>query len=458
LLDSADAHGRDIKMAGLVIIGLDFGMALTKCAVAIQPPSQSTMEKVVVAFQEKEQRQRFHLPSCVWTGGGSIALEALGLSDVAECQLGLKRRLLDAWAHGDQEVVPGACVTECGFFFLARVLARVRRAVVAHLERRYPGAEWTWVVNAATPASRGSMEVATPREAQMKALVARALAYVERYPDACEVVRVEQLASAIAEADRLVEREGTARRVAVLRESLAAALFALQADDAESGTWLTVDVGALTTDTSLFFFSPDQQYRIAAYYAMTSRVGGMEPVATAIAARSAVPVQLAHARIASLSASDLESAPEFGKLTTTVRNSVGDTLRAAWTTGNAFKHLFVDQPGGRECLFRFLLVGGGSCTRAMQAFLRRWQWHAFKHIPPGTVVARIPHAFGILWPDGTVDHSKHPRDSDHPILAVACGLAQQPWEMPRFQNITSMRGAGKVPRADRVEQYWWGGN
>lgn len=447
-------------MAGLVIIGLDFGMALTKCAVSIQPPKQSTMKKVVVAFDDEEGRQRFHLPSCLWTNSDSISVVKRDLPGVAKCHLGLKRRLLDAWSVADEEVVPGAYVTECVFYVLAQVLARVRRAVVAHLQTKYPGAKWTWVVNAATPSERrGLVDPSFAREAHMKALVARALAFVERSPETKGAFRIEHLRAAVAEADQFVEREGTARRVTILRESLAAALFALQADDAERGTWLTVDIGALTTDTSLFFFSPDQQYRIAAYYSMASRRGGMEAVAIAIAERAGVPAHLAHAQVGGLSRSALQSAPEFGTLTTTVQESVGDTLRAAWTAEKkAFDHLFEDLPTGRKCRFRLLLVGGGSCTAAMQAYLTRWRWNVFSHLPPDAVVAHIPNAFGVLYPNGVVDHSRHLGDSDHPILAIACGLAQQPWEMPKFQNIIQGHVAAKVPSADRVDPDWWGGN
>jgi hypothetical protein len=446
-------------MAGLVIIGLDFGMALTKCAVSIQPPNQSTMKKVVVAFDDEEGRQRFHLPSCLWTNSDSISVVKRDLPGVAKCHLGLKRRLLDAWSVADEEVVPGAYVTECVFYVLAQVLARVRRAVVAHLQTKYLGAKWTWVVNAATPSERrGLVDPSFARETHMKALVARALAFVERSPETKGAFRIEHLRAAVAEADQFVEREGTARRVTILRESLAAALFALQADGAERGTWLTVDVGALTTDTSLFFFSPDQQYRIAAYYSMASRRGGMEAVAIAIAARAGLPAHLAHAQVGGLSKSALQSAPEFGTLTTTVQKSVDATLCEAWTAENAFNHFFEDLPTGRKCRFRLLLVGGGSCTAAMQAYLTRWKWKAFIHLPPDAEVARIHHAFGVLYPNGVVDHSRRPGNSDHPILAIACGLAQQPWEMPKFQNIIKGQQAGTVPSADRVDPYWWGGN
>lgn len=450
-------------MAGLVIIGFDFGMALTKCAVAIQPPSQSELERVVVEFRDEDGEERFHLPSRVWTNEDSISLDKIDLPGIADCHLGLKRRLLDAWAGADEELVSGAYVTECVFFALTRILARVRRSVDSHLRRQYPGASWTWVVNAATPSARGISGAVTARELQMKSLIARVLAFVEAHPDIAGASRIVDLRAEVAEAEALSLRHATARRVAILRESLAAALFALQADDAVTGTWLTVDVGALTTDTSLFFFRPDtltdgREFRVAAYYAMASRIGGMQSVADALVTRDDLPAHAAHDRLGGLAQGELESLAEFGQLTEIVRQSIGDTLRGAWESENPYFHLFEDTPRGRRCRFRLLLVGGGSCTPAMCDFLRCWTWHAFNHFPPEAVVARIPYAFGVLLANGTVDHSQHPADLDHPILAVACGLAQQPWEMPRFDNIPQGPARGVPPRSGRIEEDWWGGN
>jgi hypothetical protein len=449
-------------MAGLVIIGIDFGMALTKCAVAIQPPNQSTMERVVLAFHDEDGEQHFHLPSSVWTNADAVSLDDVDLPGFTDCHLGLKRFLLVAWDSADEELVPGAYVTECVFYLLVQVLARVRRAVSAHLARTYPGATWTWVVNAATPSERGVLSRSSAREVQMKALVARALAYVERYPETAGAFKVAELRGAVAEADRLALLSSTEKRVTILRESLAAALFALQADDAERGTWLTVDVGALTTDTSLFFFSPETrpdgtEYRVAAYYAMASRTGGMHDLVDEIVKRESLSVRFAHARLGTLSEAEFRSLHSFGALQRAVESSIRDTFKAAWSLDRPYFHLFEDSPRGRQCRFRLLLVGGGSCTSGVRACLRGWQWDAMRHLPPESVVARISNAFGVMWADGVVDHSLHPGESDHPILAIACGLAQQPWEMPRFDSIPQGHAGGVVPVRDRVEQDWWGG-
>jgi hypothetical protein len=450
-------------MAGLVIIGLDFGMALTKCAVAIQPPNQSSMESVVLAFRDEDGKQNFHLPSAVWTNADALSLDDLDLPGFTDCHLGLKRRLLAAWDSADEELVPGAFVTECVFYVLVQVLSRVRTAVAAHLNRTYPGATWTWVVNAATPCERDTSIGAAAREIQMKGIVARALAYAERYPGIAGAFKLADLRAAVAEADRLAVMGQTEKRVTILRESLAAALFALQADDAERGTWLTIDVGALTTDTSLFFFSPETrpdgtEYRVAAYYAMASRTGGMHELVAALARREKLAPHLAHARLGALSESEFGSLQPFAALRFAVESSIKDTLKRAWPSDRAYFHLFQDTPRGRKCRFRLLLVGGGSCTSGMRAHLRGWKWDALNHLPPDAVVARIPNSFGVMWADGLVDHSLHPEEADHPILAIACGLAQQPWEMPRFDSIPQGRAGGVVPMRDRVEQDWWGGN
>lgn len=450
-------------MVGRVIIGLDFGMALTKCAVAIQPPNRSELERVVVAFRNEDGEEYFHLPSRVWTSNDSIALDELSLTGPTECHLGLKGRLLNAWVASDEELVSGAYVTECAFYALTQILARVRRAVISHLQRRYPGADWRWFVNAATPCERGVTGGVTAREMQMKALVSRVLAFIEQNPETDRPFKFDELRDAVADADRIAFHSGTEKRVTILRESLAAALFALQADDAVRGTWLTVDVGALTTDTSLFFFSPEVlpgggEFRVAAYYAMASRLGGMHTVASALVQRGVVPAHEAYKWVGELTELELASRAEFRVLKDTVLQSIADTLKGAWISRNAFGHLFEDTSNGRRCQFRLLLVGGGSCTPAMRAFLERWKWHAFEHVSPEAVLARIPYAFGVLFADGVVDHGLHPADVDHPILAIACGLAQQPWEMPHFDNIPSGHIGAVVPHAGRTDEYWWGGN
>ncbi len=445
-------------MAGLVIVGLDFGMALTKCAVAIQPPNQSNLERLVVAFEDDDGHQRFHLPSCVWTNATSIALYESELEGRTQSHLGLKRALLDAWAESDVEFAPPAYVTECAFFALSRILARARRAIEVHLASTYPGAAWTWVVNAAIPSERGVGDQPTAREVQMKSLMSRVLAYVEANPNIDGPTELSSISREVAEASRIAETMGTSRRVMVVRESLAAALFALQADDAEAGTWLTVDVGALTTDTSLFFFSPDENHRVAAYYSMASRKGGMHAVALALARVRGVSMSHAHAALAGSPVRELSETTEFKELETAVNACIRETLRAAWNVENAFSHLFRDSASGRECRFQLLLVGGGSSHEAMREVLSKWRWHAFHHAPPTAVGARIPYAFGVLWSDGSADHLHHPMDVDHPILAVACGLTQQPWDMPRFDTLAQGKSGGRVPPKDRLEQDWWGGN
>ena len=295
----------------------------------------------------------------------------------------------------------------------------------------------------------------------MNALVARALAYVERHPDFAGALPIRLLRSVVEEAARLVAAGDAAKRVTILRESMAAALFALQSDDAERGTWLTVDVGALTVDTSLFFFSPQEEFRVAAYYAMASRVGGMQAVALKLAAHAQQPEHLAHELLESVDQDTVEATAEFKQLTKTVRDAVADTMKQAWQADNAYRHLFEELPEGRRCRFSLLLVGGGSASPVVQSYLRQWRWHAFSHLPPTVNVARIPQTFGVLWANGVVDHTIHPRPVDHPILAIACGLAQQPWEMPSFDNLGAGELGGRVPMVGmqlQPNEYWWGGN
>lgn len=450
-------------MAGLVIIGFDFGMALTKCAVAIQPPNQTVLERVVVAFQDPDGEECFYLPSRVWTNSESISLNKDDLHGDVDCRPELKRLLLEAWSGADTAVMPGVLVTECAFFLLTRILARVRRAVDSHLRREYPGATWTWMVNAATPCERNMLDEENAREEQMKQLMAQVLAFVEQYPNIDGASRHVGLRAEVAQAKQLAQRNATARRVTVVRESLAAALFALQADDAVAGTWLTVDVGALTTDTSLFFFSPetgpdDVVFRIAAYYAMTSAEGGMQLVATALMQHDHVPPHVVDATIGALSAEELESMEAFTSLTTIVSGSIANTLRIATAAEDWYDHLFSDNGLERECQFRLLLVGGGSCVPAMITFFQQWNWHVLAHVPPDVVEARIPQAFGVLSADGVVDHDTHPHSSDHPILSIACGLAQQPWEMPRFDNLPLDPDRRRVHPPERADPPWWGGN
>ena len=449
-------------MRGIVIIGLDFGMALTKCAVAIQPPNQSNFERFVIGFDDDAGGDRFHLPSGVWLDQSGISIREADLAEDGIFHSGLKRRLIEAWTNADSEVVPGVYVTECVFFALASILARVRRSVSKHLDTTgYSGVTWTWIVNAATPAERGMINETTneptPREQQMRALVACALAYAEKNPtldDGC--FKQADLAEAVKNASYLVESGGVKKRVHVIRESLAGALFALLADDAERGTWLTVDMGALTTDTTLFFFEPREEFRVAAYYAMNSKIGGVQIIAEWISATHELNLHEAHASMREMSAEEMREVEAFAEACAIVKDAINATMRDAWKTKDAGKHLFMDAGGSRRCLFQFLLIGGGSSAPAIKAFIAKWIWHAFQHLPAKAKVAEIPRETALLSSDGVPDYEFTLDERDQPILAIACGLAQQPWEMPPFANIPE--DGGRTPPRNRLDQDWWGGN
>lgn len=448
-------------MNGLVILGLDFGMALTKCAVAVQPPGQAEMKRSVLRFRTEDRVEVFHVPSAVWSNRDAISLHELDLPGVTSFHDGLKSQLLEAWAGSQSDPRSCAHAEELAFFLLAQVIANARRTVEAHLDREYPGARWTWMVNAATPAASASQEQVGDRERCMRALVAKAVAYAEANPAMTGAFPAGRLRSAMAEAESAVVAKGVEKRVTILRESLAAALFALQADDAERGTWLTIDVGALTTDTSLFFFAPEEEFRVAAYYAMVSEIGGMHEVARSYSTANRIPVHAAHESLRNLDSRALSGNAEYRNLEGTVGESIKRTLQSTCQSQgmqSAMWHLFEDHAGGRRCKFRLLLVGGGSSMPAMRERLANWRWLAFPHDPPDAVVARVPRDFMIMSSDGVIRRASVLPDNEHPILSIACGLAQQPWEMPSFDTIPAGRSGEEVRRAQRADEDWWGGN
>ena len=446
-------------MPGFVIIGLDFGMALTKCAVAIQPPRQTEYEQFVVAFEGDDGIDRVHTASGVWADDESVSLRGFDIKDDAVFLHGVKEKLLHDLDAGEESNLDGTLsAADAVFVSLAGILADVKRRVAEYLESTYPGATWNWIVNAATPAVRANDVALTPREVRMKELVEQALAYAECYPKFDGTVSRADIAEARAEAKRSASK--VAPQVSVLRESLAGALFALMADDAEEGIWFTIDIGALTTDTSLFFFSPAAggQNREAAYSAMASSLGGMQALAESIACAEALELPDAHRRIAELELEEVRDIDAFGPLTDAVDQSIGATLKGACRLGAVYAEFFDEAQQPIRSKFQFLILGGGSSNVAVRDWLSKWVWRACReHHPAPCVVKGIPDSVRVLLPDGQKAAFEEFDEADHAIVAIALGLAQRPWEMPRSTIVTPEDIAPVATRVP-VDNPFWGGH
>ena len=265
----------------------------------------------------------------------------------------------------------------------------------------------------------------------MRSLIERAWNVAQRIRNAEDRLPIASALRLIDElyATPLLPKESTP--VEVIPEALAAAHFQITAEGVEPGNWLTVDVGALTTDTSYFFFNPGHDYRIACYSTLQStQVGTNQLVKPA----QMIEVKGLHytpheaiARNPTLATEHADFNAVLKKIMTAVKSGLveamkhqGESISAIYTHGTP--------------RFRVLLVGGGSDHQAIAPRIQSWQMEGIGRVECAmTTTARIPKSVQVLGADAVLRSSLIPT-ADHAILTIAVGLAQRRIDLPRWRT------------------------
>jgi hypothetical protein len=432
---------------GHLYIGLDFGMALTKVAVWAKLAVEQRPTRFVVEFPKDDpmlnaldQDRAPYVPSALWTANGGIFGVPSPRARTMTRIDGIKRMLLDGWNAEEQSdpLLPEALRSDAGWnaeklaiLKLAFILRHANVAIDRWSAAAHPGARWGKLINAAIPPEEGEFLVSSSRTRRMRWVIERAWVLANR-------MRSRELGLAISEALSLVDAvysmeplADSATPVEVVPEALAAACSHITSDHATPGNWLTVDVGALTTDTAYFFFNPSQDYQIACYSTLRSKQVGMERLApseptVAVKGRSYLPHE-AIAMDPTLATSHPDYANVIREMIEAVKATVVGTIRHQ---GDNVGAVLVD---GRP-QFRILLVGGGAVHRAVEPMIRNWTFPGLGRVQVAECeIARLPKDIQLL----TVDSKLHRRGiapEDHPLLTLAVGLAQRRIDLPRWRN------------------------
>jgi len=432
---------------GQIYIGLDFGMALTKVAVWAKLAQERDPTRFVIEFPRDsdptnpaDTNRAVHVPSALWIGNGRVhGVPSRGTRSLNRID-GIKRMLLDSWSGPralDDSAVrvlggsSGWTPEKLAILKLAFVLRYVDIKLEQWSARTRAGARWMKLINAAIPPEEGEFKLDSPRTRRMRSVLERAwmLAYKISNPeDGLPLADALRGVDSVYDTPLLADSQTP---VEVIPEALAAACFIITSDEAKPGNWLTVDVGALTTDTSYFFFNPDPTFQVACYSTLQSKQVGTEAL---VRASHLVEVKgrgyLPHEAISKNS--DLATNHENyervvqGVLGAVKQAVVGAMVRHGGNVGSVI--------ADRRPRFNILLVGGGSVNKAISPKINTWTFPGVggcECAPCST--AQLPTSVQLLTAQSQLRPGMIP-PSDHAILTIAVGLAQRRIDLPQWCN------------------------
>jgi hypothetical protein len=437
-------------MTGHIYIGLDFGMALTKVAVWAKQPQERTATRFVVEFPRDndplnpaDKNRALHLPSALWVGHGRIhGIPAPGTRTLTRID-GIKKLMLAEWS-GTPSPVPastlgGLCAANAedwsyeklAILKLAFVLCDVDSRVFAYLSAAHPGARWMTLINAAVPPEQGEFTSTSERTHRMRSVVERAWKLAGLFPRTDAGLPLNEALRLVNSVYNEPLLQATKTPVDVIPEALAAACFQVTSDTATAGNWLTVDVGALTTDISYFFFNPGREYRVACYSSLQSNQVGMD----SLAGRSTIievkgRPYLPHEALAKDPGLAIGHG-EFNRVQDGISQAIRSGLRAAMIHQGSTVAALVQNQTPR---WRVLLVGGGSTHPAIAPTIRNWRFEGIGPVGMATCdPASLPRDVLVLGVrERPQFHTIDP--ADQAILTIAVGLAQRRIDLPKWRR------------------------
>lgn len=300
-------------MPGIAHIGFDFGSSLTKVAVRLEDVGEAGAvpeSAFGIAFEgeSKDGEYRVFRPTALWirSEGQGGTLQFRGASAGARAITGIKERLMGGF-HPQGGPLLQAPLGECGLtllegaaLLLASTMCDIREAIDAYAKDRNTRRPDTILVNCAVPSSdtmsiqtRDALsEAACPQRRAFQELMERVRRWVfetapVNIPAEISFQQAKRIASEIL-GFRLPPEIGSWGTTCI-PEALAAVIAAIRHAEFKDGLFFVFDVGAYTTDATLFYFHPSPEYRVMVYYGMgSSRAGigttGADSLGTAEAA------------------------------------------------------------------------------------------------------------------------------------------------------------------------------
>lgn len=304
-------------MSGIAHIGFDFGSSLIKVAVRLEDVGETGAAPDAafgIAFegQSRDAPYRVFRPTEIGvTGtGDGRRIQLRGASAGARSITEIKERLMGGFYPQGAPLLDtqlegsGLTVLEGAALLLASTLCDVRDAIEHYARDRNTRRPETILVNCAVPSAdtmsaqtRDALsETACPHRRAFQELMERTRQWVfgnasVRLPSELSMVEAKRFSREILniKLPATVESWGTT----CVPEALAAVTAALRHPQFRRGLYFVFDVGAYTTDASLFHFHPALEYQIMVYYGIGSARAGIGRGATTHAGDTAAE-QLRH--------------------------------------------------------------------------------------------------------------------------------------------------------------------
>ena len=452
---------------GNIYIGIDFGMALTKAAVKIAIPNSTEKNHFVVEFpmEPNEIGSAVHIPSSIWYSDDKIfglrppknitrpisffkkSMDFFGAASKPGAPIQaidrLKLLLIEDWKLDKdntphEKILRDFTARDLIALKTAMVLAFAKHSVDEFIRKKAKGARWNWHIQCAVPTLEGTTKQ------KIRLVLERAWELSKEIHNPEDGVSFETAKNLITKSRNQPLQDEGKSVVHAYPESLAAALFRLQADDVTPGLWMTIDIGGLTTDTAFFWFTPgiDSSEKIASYYTIQSVECGFDQLVQAKMGPTESIGGIGHMQIANIDGAALSESDYFKSFERTVSLAIGSTLLETREKMGKLSGLFEPGVGIRQKpRFKVLLLGGGSTHPLLQARLKDWRWtrknqgvsdDSQPHASVDTETATLPKHALVLRKDGTT-HMLGNRNvfaREQAIVSLAYGLAQPPWDMP----------------------------
>lgn len=393
-------------MPGTAFIGLDFGSSLIKVAVRLEDvgiPAIAGGHRFGIAFHGKSHANRYSVftENAIWVAGDGPD-RRLNLRQPTPSwpikQTGIKEQLIHGYRPGEG---PGNTVAmeKCGLtppeaavLLIASVLQDACAAIREYVRAKGGFQPSIVSVNCAIPSSdtlkTGTQDALSPSECPHRTtfleLVERARRFV--FVEHEKIARFEmRLSAARSVAQKILALplpvDAGDIGTACLPESLAAVLAATAHPMFHEGLHFVFDIGAYTTDASLFHFHPGHHYRVMTYYATGSCRAGI--------GRDALPGTTIPAPRIEL----LER--EIGAMYRAMSRDMMDGY------GNNFLKMFRSEPLPWTPSWRATIIGGGAGFTAIEGVIGQLTGRSLQggHSFPATMPKR-PQRF----PRSTWEH------------------------------------------------------
>ncbi len=286
-------------MPGIAHIGFDFGSSLIKVAVRLEDVGERQAGPdaafgIVFQGDNREGPYKVFRPTQLRvTGSGDGRRIFLRDAPLQAARItGIKERLMGGYhpqggALLDIELEGcGLTLHEAAALLLASTMDDVRVAIATYAANRQTRLPSSILVNCAVPSSDtmraqtqdAFSETACPHRTHFQALMERVrravfLAKAGPIPASMTVAEARALAQRVLQTELPSDPGDWA--TACIPEALAAVIAAVRHPEFRRGLFFVYDIGAFTTDASLFHFHPGQDYRIMVYYGIGSSRAGI---------------------------------------------------------------------------------------------------------------------------------------------------------------------------------------